>query len=575
MRPALLPILLLALAPVGAGAQTATPAQVNPVERMRPQAPPRVAPAVQPPPLTPRTGPGAAQTVRITDAAVSGNTAVPASAFDSALAAVRGREVALAQVEETRIAILRAYRAAGFPFAAVDAGLTRRPDGSAELVYRVTEGYVAEVRLDGDIGPAGTQVLRFLNRLTEERPLRAATLERALLLASDVPGVTVRGLVRPLPGEPGALQLVAQVERRAIGGYFNVDNRGSTFAGPWQGLFSVGVNSLTEFGERTEFSLFGAEGGAQYFGQVSFESFIGASGLRLRAYAGSGESRPGSTLAAIGYLGNTEVLGAGLVYPIIRSRPLSLFVSGQFDMFSSEVQTGIGGPRTVASEDKVRALRAGLELQSLDQPIPFLPAGVWVASARAHQGLSWLDATANNDPQASRTGSEFTFSKLTFDLQRTQPLFEIAEGWMLSLQGIVAGQQSNDVLPQVEKFYLGGGRLNRGFYAGQVTGDSALTWSAELQLDTGFDLPGDLPYGLGSRVGTQFYAFYDDGSTRENLSTDPNRRLTSFGGGVRFNVAGSLLFDIEGVRRETRRPDGAAADPLREDALFARAMVRF
>lgn len=575
MRAGTLPTILLALLPLGAAAQPAGPAQINPAERLAPPPGPRVAPALQAPPVTPRTGPGAAQALRIATAAVSGNTAVPASAFEPALGAIRGRQVALAQVEETRIAILHAYRAAGFPFASIDAGLTRRADGSADLLYRVTEGFIAEVRLDGDIGPAGTQVLRFLDRLTQERPLSAATLERALLLASDIPGVAVRGLVRPLPGEPGALQLVAQVERRAFSGYVNVDNRGSTFAGPWQGLVGVGANALTALGERTELLLFGAEDSEQSFAQVNFEAFLGGSGLRLRGYAGGGESRPGSTLAAIGYLGETQVLGAGLVYPIIRSRPLSLFVSGQFDMFDSDVQTGIGGVRALASEDKVRTLRAGLEVQSLDQAIPFLPAGVSVASLRAHQGVSWLGATADGSPQASRTGSQFSFSKFTFDIQRNQPLFEITEGWLVSLQGIVGGQYSNDVLPQVEKFYLGGGRLNRGFYAGQVTGDNALGWGVELQLDTGFDLPVEALSPLGRRLGTQFYLFYDAGQTWENVATDRDRRLTSFGGGVRFNFGGPVQLDIEAVRRGTLRPDGVAADPLREDALFVRTLFRF
>jgi hemolysin activation/secretion protein len=575
MRPALLPLLLVVAAPFGALAQPATPAQINPIERAAPQAPPRVAPSVQPPPLVPRTGPGASQAVRIGTATVSGNVAVPAETFASALAAVRGREVALAQVEEARIAILRAYRAAGFPFAAVDAGLTRRPDGTADLTFRVTEGYIAEVRLDGDIGPAGTQVLRFLNRLTEERPVSSAALERALLLASDIPGVIVRGVVRPLPGEPGALQLIAQVERRAVTGYINADNRGSRFAGPWQGLVSVGANALTEYGERTEFSLFGAEAGSQYFGQINFETFIGSSGLRFRAYAGGGESQPGSALAAIGYLGDTQVFGAGLVYPVIRRRPLSLFLSAQFDMFDSEVQTGTAGSRSTASLDQVRTLRLGTEAQSLDELIPFLPAGVTMGNVRVHKGLDLLNATQNGDPQSSRAGSQYDFSKITFDIQRTQPLFEVAEGWVVSLQGLAAGQYSTDVLPQVEKFYLGGSRLNRGFYAGQVTGDRAFAWGVELQLDTGFDLPGDLPYGLGNRVGTQFYTFYDDGSTRENVETDRNRRLQSFGLGVRMNVTSSLQVDLEGTRRETRRPDGVAVAPLREDIFFARALVRF
>ena len=62
---------------------------------------------------------------------------------------------------------------------------------SGRLRFVVTEGRIASVKLDGDIGPAGTQVLRFLNRLTEKQPIDSVTLERYLLLAQDVPGVTL------------------------------------------------------------------------------------------------------------------------------------------------------------------------------------------------------------------------------------------------------------------------------------------------------------------------------------------------------------------------------------------------
>ena len=575
MRPGLLLLLAAAALPTAASAQPTAPLQTNPIDRATPQATPRVAPALQPAPLVPRTGPGAAQVVRLGEVAVSGNRALPASAFAATLDRLRGAEVPLAQLEEARIEVLRAYRAADFPFAAVDAGLTPRVGGAADLVFRVTEGFVAEVRLEGDIGPAGTQVLRFLNRLLDERPVTGAALERALLLASDIPGVAVRGVVRPLPSEPGALQLVAQVERRAVSGYVTLDNSGSRFAGPWQGLLAIGANALTEFGERTELVLFGAEGATQGFAQLNFETFIGGSGLRLRGFAGVGQSRPGSTLAAIGYEGETQVAGIGLSYPLVRRRPFSLFATGQFDLLGSEVRTGTGASSSVASRDDIRTLRGGFDMQSVDAAIPFLPAAVTAGSLRLHQGLSALGASANGDPQASRAGSRFDFTKATLDIQRTQPLIELAEGWELSLQVLAAGQYSGDILPQSEKFFLGGNRLTRGYYAGQVTGDSAIALGVELQLDTAVSLSGEAPWGLGNRLGAQFYLFHDQGRTYENGPTDQDRRLVSWGGGARLNLSNSVQLGLELAHRETLRPNGAGTDPIASDAVFFRTLIRF
>lgn len=77
------------------------------------------------------------------------------------------------------------------------------------------------------------------------------------------------------------------------------------------------------------------------------------------------------------------------------------------------------------------------------------------------------------------------------------------------------------------------------------------------------------------RYTAQWYAFRDLGRTFENLRTDPNRRLSSYGGGVRLVVSDTVQFDAEVAQRVTRRPDGAAADPLRETAAIFRTLVRY
>src|SRR4029077_8870767 len=109
-------------------------------------------------------------------------------------------------------------------------------DGNGRLRFVVTEGHIASVKLDGDIGPAGTQVLRFLNRLTEKRPIDAVTLERYLLLAQDVPGVSLRAVLAPSSDQPGALPLIAQVSRQKVSGLVTTDNRAFSETGPVETL---------------------------------------------------------------------------------------------------------------------------------------------------------------------------------------------------------------------------------------------------------------------------------------------------------------------------------------------------
>jgi hemolysin activation/secretion protein len=575
-RPRFAPLLAALLCGASGALAQSLPAQAPPapqriIEGLRQQEQPDLAPRLEPPPLEAISGPGAQQRLRIGRVSVEGQRGLPAARLNAVAAPLAGREVALAEIEQTRLELLRLYREAGFPFSTIAATVSPGAPG-AELRFAVTEGFVAEVRLEGDIGPAGTQVLRFLNPLIGQRPLSAARLERALLLASDIPGVTVRGVLRPLASEPGALQLVARLERQRFGGYANADNRAYELTGPTQGLLVAGANAFTALGERSEILLYGAEGDTQWFAQGSFEAFAGGSGLRLRGYAGMGEARPGSSLAAIGYAGETRLAGLVASYPIIRSRPMNLGAVLQFDAFEGTVDTGSGAQRQRASRDSVRSLRGGFDFQALDDWLGGPAPAANTAGLRLHHGLSGLGATANGDPLAARAESVFDYRKLTFELGRTQPLFSLGEGSVVSLFALGAGQWSDEVLPNVEKFFLGGARLGRGFYAGQVTGDSALAGSLELQLDTRLDIADPVVGAFLLRP--QFYGFLDRGQAFQN-NDDPNRRVSSWGVGVRVFLDERAQFDVEAVRRVTRNVDGAAAAPLSENAVYWRLLLRY
>jgi hemolysin activation/secretion protein len=336
----------------------------------------------------------------------------------------------------------------------------------------------------------------------------------------------------------------------------------------------AGWNAATEFGERTEIVLYDAEGERQLFGQVALEAFLGGSGLRLRGFAGVGRAQPGGTLAQIGYTGETRTAGLVLTYPVIRSRPMNLNVAGQFDAFESIVSTGTGANRVRASRDVTHAVRLNLDGSMLDDWLGFGLPAISVASLRFSQGLRGLGAPANDAEGVGRFGSRFDFRRIQGEIQRTQPLFSPFQDVVVGVQGLFAGQWSDRVLPPSEKFYLGGNRLARGFYSGQVTGDNAIAMALELQIDLRPEIS-DQTFGLIS-VPTQFYAFYDWGRTFENNS-DPNRRVASYGGGVRLTINRAVQIDFEAVRRITRRVDagGPAADPLPNMGYYGRVLVRF
>ena len=367
---------------------------------------------------------------------------------------------------------------------------------------------------------------------------------------------------------------MATVSRRAVSGLAIVDNRGFPQAGPEEALGVIDFNSFSEFGEKTELSVYqGFNNGTQTFGQGSVEVFLGGSGLKLKVYAGAGSTNPSGNLAAIGYEGQTTVFGGALTYPLIRARQRTLNVSAALDALQSDITTTATGQRVRNSYDSLRVLRVGAEYAFLDLLLGPTMSATNGWTARVSQGLTGLGATADGYELAPRTGEKIGFRKVTGEIHRTQTLFQPWEGASVALQGVLAGQYSADILPPAEKFYLGGLRLNRGYYYGQVSGDSALSFSAELQLNTPLPLPAFVPL----EVSAQFYAFYDWGETWENLPSDPNRLLSSVGVGVRTFLTRNIELDFEGTLRLNRYPNGNApgVSALNGGAFFWRVLTRF
>ena len=549
--------------------------QGSPLDRDRPFQQIPTAPGLPDQALPPAAPFAPNLTARIGTAVVVGSTIYPAGDLTALTRGLAGVATPLSKVEEVRQALLARYRQDGYLLTTVSSAIDR----NGSLTFTVVEGYIADVRLQGDIGPAGTQVLRFLHRITEERPVRIATLERYLLLANDIPGVTLRSVLRPSSEDPAAVTLIAQVSRKAFDGVLSADNRAFRQTGPEQLLAVAGANSFTQFGERTEISLLHSFNNTETFGQVTNEFFVGGSGAKIRLFFGEGGTNPSGNLRELGYDGRTRVFGVQGSYPIIRSREQSLFAILSLDAIESDIRTdsGSSGQAARASFDSLRILRAGLDYALQDTVAGLDRPGTTNVSVRLSQGLPSLGATRTGDPQAGQQGSRTDFFKMNAEISRSQMLFRPFDNATVTLFGLVAGQVSDSVLPPEEKFFLGGIRYNRGFYSGEVTGDNALTTAVELQLNLSFPVT---VFDFTAPVSSQFYIFHDYGETFGNQSSDlnVNHNLHSAGAGSRTQITSNVSLEVEGVHRFTRNTQSsgnAAVSSLKGDAAYWRVVTRF
>lgn len=471
---------------------------------------------------------------------IIGATAFPPARLNQITAGLTNGEQPLPKLEAARRALLDLYRGHGYVLTTVSMDI----DSTGNVSYVVTEGRIVAVKLSQNIGPAGAMVLAFLDHLTTETPVREAELERWLLLAQQIPGISVHAVLQADSSDPGALTLVAEVSKQTISGLLTADNRGFEDAGPAEGLIVVDVNSLTSHGDQTEVSLFHTSHNTDNFGQVSQSFFLGSSGLRIKLYGGSGRAQPSGVLGEADYKSQITVFGAELSYPVLLRRSEALTLLGRFDAEQSTINTS----GALTSDDSLRVLRGGTTYAWQD---------LWAGSSRSALnlgqvffsfGLPILGASADGrtDPPAGRSNEKIDFWKINGSVGRTQTLFEPWAASNVALRVEAGGQYTTDILPSAEEFYLGGSRFTRGYYSGQVVGDKAAYATAELQFNTGYDFT---LFTHDVDLGLQLYSFYDWGETWANLSTDENHRIASYGGGLRMGLTRNLEFDSEVTRR--------------------------
>jgi hemolysin activation/secretion protein len=562
--------LALLLVPVRAGFAQAVdiaPFVTPPVQKVTPPPTPEVLapvlPATPPPEEIPSGPP-----VRVDDVRVEGVTVYdPATLrplYADLIGATVPREKLLAAVE----ALQTRYREDGYILTTVH-GAAERRGGGLIFVIRATEGYISDVKLDGDIGDAGKLALAMLEHLTSIRPVNNADLERYLLLANDIPGVSAQAVLRRVSPEPGAVELVAKVARTPFAAQFQFDNRGSPEVGPYEALLTAQSNAFTSVGEQIQGTFFNTFNREQLFGQVDVSGFLNSEGLKLRGYAGRGNTQPGGALTGTGFNADLQIAGVGLSYPVIRTRRLNLSVDGSFDAYDGVIDTFAAGG--MLSDTHLRILRLGGALDFQDAVVAGLPAANSII-LKVSQGLPAFGASSNNQALPARVGERNNFSKVTGEMTRVQNLIAIGDA-QTAIKASVGGQFTDDILPPSEQYLLGGTRFGRGFFAGEVAGDRALGATVELQLNTGFDNLS--PLSPDHRLNVQFYNFFDYGRTYNLIPGSIDQTIDSIGIGARSDVTPWMFVELEGLHRFTTHPDGANAPKLANEAIFTRIVLRY
>jgi hemolysin activation/secretion protein len=502
--PALAAMTAMPAAAQQQGVDQADPAvvreQIGEEEQPRQREAPRVATpvAARAPTLAEPITPGA---IRVEGATVLG----PAD-FASALEPYLGRPLGAEELRALTRDVADVARRAGFGLAT--AWVPRQSLVAGVLRVQLDEGRVDAVEVSGN---ARALIQPRLDGLATGQPLRTADLERRLLLAGDMPGVSL-GRAR-IARRAGRNILIVAASINRVRGWASVDNSGSSAVGPVRARLSVDFNSIAIAGDRL--SVGGVVTPVQprefQYGEASYSVPIGRNGTEASVAVYAGHSDAGGSLRGLDVAGVSTQIEAQASHPLVRSRAASLWGSLSFSVRDSTLD------RLGARVRDDRIVTASATLSGNAR----IAGGRLRVRLSYVQGLDILGMTMRGDPLASRDDAGGPFSKVEFWTEYERPL---GHGFGIDLRG--AGQLASRPLLASEEFGLGGRQFLRGFDYWEMSGDEGAVISGELRYDLRRGLPGPL-----TRL--QLYLYADAGRVTNLAGGFGGGTLASAGGGVR------------------------------------------
>ena len=486
---------------------------------------------------------------------VEGVTQYPPEQIKKIFGPLEGKRVSLEALRNAADQLESRYRADGFFLVRVFVPPQQVKDGLFSL--RVVEGYIEAAFAEGGTDAAQQLVERLLAPVVGKKPIDLQSLEKALLILNDIPGVRAAGVLRQGSALGASELVVSLVDPPKVSSLFSMNNSLSRSLGEWNTNLNVNINnpSATRLGQLSLGLSTSALNDYLRAVTVRYSTFVGDQGMVVSMGGLAASAKLGASL--VGIESNSYSLGPRVRYPLKRSRGVSLFIDGGLTLNHSRTMSD--GSELIADSSTVADVSlAAVDLGRFN--------GNTEATVGISQGLDALGSISTNALAPSVSGFSQRFTKLKYSASRLQGLPQD-----FSLQMNFLGQWSSDTLLSGEQVLFGGSTLGRAYDSGAVAGDSGFGLLMELRKD----MPAEkfIPRLANGKV--QFFIFTDYAEARLNLN--PNRSettasLRSHGAGLRYRDMTGLM--VEATIAESQRVI-TSTDPKSDPRMLFSVMKPF
>jgi hemolysin activation/secretion protein len=447
-------------------------------------------------PVTPVEADIAGPKVRVNSLRVSGETLFSDEQLIAATDFTPGSELNLSDLRNLAARITRYYNDRGYFLA--KAYLPAQDIQGGIVTISVIEGRYGAIDLRNQSRLKDNVAHGVLAGLDSGDIVESASLERRLLLLSDIPGVGVRSTLAPGSAVGTSDLIVDIVPGRSVTGSIEADNAGNRYTGPYRLGGSVYFNNLTGSGDVASVRVLASNLGLLY-GRASYQTLLGNASVGV-AYARVNYEL-GREFKSLDADGSADIFSLFGSYPLIRSRNTNLYALGAVEARYLEDRIGI---TSTITNRNIHSATAGFRG---DQRDAIGPGGWSTFSAAATWGrldIETPEARAVDSASSRRNGQ---YGKLQFSAAHLQQLVG-----PLSLYGAIRGQVASKNLDSSEQMALGGAYAVRAYPEGEAYGDQGYVANMEARL-----LLPDFSDSMPGRI--QLVGFVDIGAV--TLAKDP------------------------------------------------------
>jgi hemolysin activation/secretion protein len=480
----------------------------------------------------------------LTTVVVSGSTVYDAPRLFGAYRGELGKPLTRDSARAVTAALADLYVADGYvkPEVRVDDALA----GNGVLRAQLAEAQITNVVFEGDTGRNREALERIASRLEASKPLRRDDISEALRSMRAIAGLSVTATTRRDTVAPNAYELLVKSDYSPIDGVVRMNNRGTDQVGPNFLLGQVFANGLLGREGKIGLIFASATDPEEYLGGgLYFDAPLGG-GMRGNAMLFRSHSAPNETPVNLVDEYTRDRATFKVSRPLRQGSEFTLSLTGGFEADDLKIdREGL-----IIREDRLRVFEGGLR-------------GAWRGGGAIQysttlllrKGLDALGAGLRaDDLLVDLRDPSFFVTQLNGSASR-----RFADKWTARFDGFA--QYSDDILPDSERFKIGGDRLGRGFEVTEIAGDRGVGGKIDLRREL------VNTESFAGRVSA--YGFYDYGTAWRRDASGHDSAATA---GTGVAITGASLTGYLEVAAPLTGPD---IEGRRKASVFAELSYRF